>query len=144
MTTERQFYVPSNGPPQGVAPNPQIFAIMGKENIYKMIEDFYLELAKSEIRHLFPANILEASHRSAAFFVFILGGPPLYQLQFGSPMMRKRHLSFSINEQARQVWLACFETIFQDADQKYDFPMEHKESFWCFLEQFSAWMVNTK
>jgi hemoglobin len=144
MTQERQFYIPPGGPPQGVSPDPRIFAHMGEENIFKMIEDFYLELEKSSIRSLFPENMKEASRRSAAFFVFLLGGPPLYQQQFGPPMMRKRHLPFRIDEPARQVWLACFKKTLQDADKKYGFPMEHAENFWRFLDQFSAWMVNTR
>lgn len=144
MSEERQFYVPPGGPPQGITPSPLIFAAMGQENIYRMLEDFYRELAKSSIRHLFPEDVIEASHRSAAFFVFILGGPPLYQQQFGAPRMRQRHLPFAIDEEARQVWLACFKKVLQEADRKYQFPMEHMEGFWRFLDQFSGWMVNTQ
>lgn len=142
--TQGQFYVPPGGPPQGITPNPEIFAIMGQERIFKMLEDFYLELEKSSIRHLFPQDMVEASKKSAAFFVFILGGPPLYHQQFGPPMMRKRHMPFAIDENARQVWLSCFRVVLQDADKKYGFPMQHMEGFWHFLEQFSGWMVNTK
>ena len=144
MSEERQFYVPPEGPPQGVQPNPEIFAKMGEDNIFKLLEDFYRELEKSEIRHLFPEDMVEASRKSAAFFVFILGGPPLYQQRFGPPMMRRRHMPFVIDEQARQVWLGCFKQVLQDADKKYGFPMEHFDSFWNFLQKFSAWMVNTK
>lgn len=144
MNNERQFYVPPGGPPQGVQPNPEIYAKMGSENIFKMLEDFYQELEKSEIRHLFPEDMVEASKKSAAFFVFILGGPPLYQEKFGPPMMRRRHMPFVIDEHARQIWLGCFQKVLQDADKKYDFPMEHFDSFWNFLEKFSGWMVNTK
>ena len=124
-------------------PNPQIFAIMGEDRIFKMLEDFYSELEKSSIRHLFPQDMREASRRQQLFLSLILGGPPLYQQQFGSPRMRQRHLPFAINEAARQVWLDCFKHTLQDADKKYHFPMEHMESFWNFLDKFSAWMVNT-
>jgi hemoglobin len=144
MSAERQFYVPPQGPPEGIVPSPEIYAQMGEDNIFKMLEDFYSELEKSSIRSLFPPDMREASQRSAAFFVFILGGPPLYQQQFGPPRMRQRHLPFAIDEAARLVWLECFRRILQQAEQKYNFPLEHKESFWCFLDQFSAWMVNTK
>lgn len=144
MPQERQFYVPPSGPPQGITPNPAIYAAMGEENIYRMLEDFYIELSHSSIRSMFPEDMVEASKRSAAFFVFILGGPPLYQQQFGPPRMRQRHLPFAIDEEARQVWLACFKTVLQEADRKYQFPMEHMEGFWRFLVQFSEWMVNTK
>lgn len=144
MTKERQVYIPPGGPPQGIAPSSEIFFKMGKDQIYKMIEDFYLELEKSSIRSMFPQDMIEASRRSAAFFVFILGGPPLYQQQFGAPMMRKRHLPFRIDENARQEWLKCFKIVLIDADKKYSFPMEHLDSFWHFLEKFSEWMVNTQ
>src|SRR5262245_2527950 len=142
--TERQFYVPPNGPPQGVMPNPRIYALMGEKPIYQMLEDFYLELERSSIRDLFPSDMIEASRRSAAFFVFILGGPPLYQRQYGPPMMRKRHLPFQIDENARQIWLNCFKTVLKDAEIKYQFPSKYIAEFWNFLDQFSAWMVNTK
>ena len=144
MSAERQFYVPPEGPPQGINPSPQIYASMGEDAIYLMLEDFYCELEKSSIRHLFPPDMKEASKRSAAFFVFILGGPPLYQQLYGPPRMRQRHLPFAIDEDARQIWLGCFRNILREADRKYHFPMEHMEGFWKFLDRFSAWMVNTR
>lgn len=138
------FYVPPEGPPENILPSPEIYAKMGENAIYQMLEDFYLELGKSSIHHLFPKDIKEASKKSAAFFVFILGGPPLYQQQFGPPRMRQRHLPFAIDETARQTWLECFKITLQNADKKYHFPMEHMQGFWRYLEQFSGWMVNTK
>jgi hemoglobin len=143
MSREHQVYVPPGGPPQSITPSSQIYKKMGEDSIFKMLEDFYTELEKSSIRHLFPQDMKEASKRSAAFFVFILGGPPLYQQQYGSPRMRQRHLPFTIDEAARQVWLECFNKVLQKAEEKYQFPLEHKEGFLRFLDQFSAWMVNT-
>lgn len=144
MSKERVFYIPPEGPPQDIQPSPEIYVKMGENCIYQMLEDFYCELEKSSIRHLFSQDMKEGSRRSAAFFIFILGGPPLYQQQFGHPRMRQRHLPFAIDEAARQTWLDCFKRVLQDADKKYQFPMEYMQGFWRFLEQFSAWMVNTK
>lgn len=144
MCNYRQIYVPPEGPPQAdVRPHPDIYTAMGENNIYQMLADFYAELEKSPLRPLFPDDMLHASKKSAAFFVFILGGPPLYQQQYGSPMMRKRHMPFKIDEEARQIWLMCFQKILENANQKYAFPMEHMESFTKFLDAFSKWMVNT-
>lgn len=144
MNEQREIYVPPEGPPPGGMLSPEIYAAMGEENIFKMLSDFYGELERSEIRHLFPKNMEEASKKSAAFFVFLLGGPPLYQQQFGAPMMRRRHLPFKIDEHARQVWLRCFRKILADAPQKYLFPADKIDSFLVFLERFSIWMVNTR
>ena len=139
---ERTIYIPPGGPPQGPGPNPAIYRAMGEPNIFRMMSDFYKELEKSELRPLFPADMEEASKKSAAFFITILGGPPLYMQKYGPPRMRARHIPFEIDEPARQIWLACFERVLEEADMKYQFPMEHMKGFKDFLQSFSAWMVN--
>src|SRR5688572_3152097 len=139
---ERVIYTPPGGPPQGPGPNSEIYRVMGEANIFRMILDLYGELEKSPIRHLFPPDMEEASKKSAAFFVTLLGGPPLYSEKYGSPRMRARHLPFQIDEHARQVWLACFDKVLEGADVKYQFPPQHLEGFKDFLKSFSAWMVN--
>ncbi|MBK7896200.1 MAG: hypothetical protein IPJ90_15240 [Anaerolineaceae bacterium] len=143
MSEERQFYVPPGGPPRVSAPSPEIYTAMGEANIFAMLADFYQQLAESEIRGMFPRDMERASRKSAAFFVGLLGGPPLYQQKYGSPMMRARHTPFPIDEAARQVWLACFDAVLADAPQKYNFPAEHLPTFRDFLVGFSGWMVNT-
>jgi hemoglobin len=139
---DRIIYIPPGGPPQGPGPNSAIYKAMGEANIFKMMADFYKELEKSEVRPLFPADMEEASKKSAAFFVTVLGGPPLYAQKYGPPRMRARHIPFEIDERARQVWLACFDRVLENADVKYQFPLEHMEGFRDFLKSFSAWMVN--
>ncbi len=139
---ERVIYTPPTGPPQGPGPNSAIYRIMGEANIFRMILDLYKELEKSEVRPLFPADMEEASKKSAAFFISIMGGPPLYAQRYGPPRMRARHIPFEIDERARQVWLGCFDRVLEGADVKYQFPMEHMDGFKDFLKSFSAWMVN--
>ncbi len=140
---DRQIYVPPGGPPQVNRPSPEIYAAMGEENIFKMLEDFYIELAQSEISHLFTKDMVAASQKSAAFFVGLLGGPPLYHQLYGSPMMRARHMPFVIDNSGRLEWLACFDRVLENAVEQYNFPAEHIESFRHFLQAFSTWMVNT-
>jgi hemoglobin len=140
---ERAIYVPPGGLPRVAPPSSEIYAHMGQDNIFAMLEDFYLELEQSSIRSMFPEDMMAASQRSAAFFVGLLGGPPLYQQLYGPPMMRARHLPFPIDETARQEWLACFDRVLAHAPEKYAFPAEHLPGFRAFLEGFSSWMVNT-
>ena len=143
MSEQKQFYVPPGGPPRVAPPSPEIYAAMGQEKIFAMLADFYAELESSSIRYLFPRDMLRASRKSAAFFVGLLGGPPLYHQKYGNPMMRARHMPFAIDEAARRVWLDCFEAVLADAPEKYDFPAEHLPQFHQFLVAFSGWMVNT-
>jgi hemoglobin len=138
----RPIYTPPGGPPQGPGPSREIYGIMGESNIFRMMSDLYKELEKSEVRHLFPADMEEASKKSAAFFVGLLGGPPIYVEKYGSPRMRARHMPFEIDERARQIWLACFDRVLEGAEVKYQFPSEHLPGFKEFLKSFSTWMVN--
>jgi len=138
----RVIYTPPTGPPQGPGPSREIYGLMGADNIYKMLSDLYAELGKSEVRHLFPADLEAASRKSADFFIGLLGGPPVYVQKYGSPRLRARHLPFEIDENARKIWLACFERVLEDAVKKYSFPPQHLAGFKEFLVGFSGWMVN--
>ena len=131
------------GPPQVDPPNPEIFEAMGAENIVQMLEDFYLELEKSEIRDMFPPDVKTASRKSAAFFIGLCGGPPLYHQLYGNPRLRSRHMPFPIDENSQKVWLQCFLNILKDAPKKYSFPEEHLGGFIEFLDKFSPWMINS-
>ena len=141
--SERQIYIPPGGPPRVAAPNSEIYAAMGEANIFAMLEDFYGELEQSSLRHMFPRDMVKASQKSAAFFVGLLGGPPLYHQRYGNPMMRARHMPFVIDEPARLAWLACFDHVLAQAPARYNFPAEHMAGFRAFLDGFSQWMVNT-
>ena len=138
-----EVYTPSGGPPEGIAPSRDIHGVMGTDQVFAMIRDLYRELEESSVRHLFPPDMEEASKRSAAFFVQLLGGPPVYNTLYGQPAMRARHLPFAIDEDARQVWVGCFHKVLEHPET-YDFPQKHLEGFLNFLDQFSRWMVNRK
>lgn len=139
-----EIYVPPGGPPRVNPPSREIYEMMGEANIYLMLADFYGELEQSSIRYMFPKDMEAASTKSAAFFIGMFGGPPIYHMKYGNPMMRARHMPFPIDEAARQVWLDCFDRTLSRAVAKYDFPEEHLAGFRDFLVAFSSWMVNKR
>jgi len=136
-------WTPPIDPRSVVAPSRDIYAAMGEENIFAMLADFYVRLETSSIRWMFADDMREASRRSAAFFVGLLGGPPLYLERYGRPMMRARHLPFPIDPAARGIWLSLFLETLEDAPTRYRFPAQHLDGFKAFLDGFSAWMMNT-
>jgi hemoglobin len=142
-TPSRGMYVPPIDPGSIAPPSREIYGLMGETAIVRMIEAFYQELERSALRPLFPVDMMAAARKSAAFFVSLLGGPPLYHQRHGNPMMRARHLSFRITPRAREEWLACFERVLVDASARYGFPAQHLPGFRAFLRDFSMWMVNT-
>jgi hemoglobin len=142
-TKEREFWIPPMDPRDVPAPPREVYAAMGEANVFRMLADFYAELEQSAIRRMFPEDMQAASEKSAAFFVTLLGGPPLFQMRYGNPMMRARHARFVIDPAARAVWLQCFGKVLEDAPARYGFPAQHLDQFRAFLEGFSMWMVNT-
>ncbi len=140
----RHIHTPAGGPPEVDRPSPEIFAVMGDDGIRRMIHCFYGHLAHSDIQEMFVGDMNEAADRSADYFVQLLGGPPVFQQKYGPPRLRARHIPFEISENARQVWIGCFETTLDGADDAFGFPMQHMDGFKQFLDAFSAWMVNTE
>lgn len=137
------MYVPPIDPREIAPPSRDIYAAMGEANIFRMLADFYAALEQSSIRGMFPEDMRAASEKSAAFFVGLFGGPPLFHQRYGNPAMRARHARFPIDPAARQVWLDCFDSVLAHATANYAFPPEHLEGFREFLRGFSMWMVNT-
>lgn len=136
---------PSALPPVTAFPDPAIFAALGGEGLRTLLRGVYRRLGASPIAGLFPlepAALEAAADRSALFFIGICGGPPLYEQKFGPPRMRLRHAPFRITDEARLVWLSCWEAELADAPARLGFPAEHLASFREYLTSFSKWMVN--
>jgi len=131
-------------PPSGKPPSTEILTAMGDDGVFALLSAFYAELEASEIRGLFPDDMQAASRKSAAFFVQLLGGQPLYSQRYGQPRMRQLHEPFEIDESARAVWLETFEGVLARSGPELGFPEAHLPEFCAFLQSFSAWMVNTK
>jgi len=80
------------------------------EQSIRDIEAFYKRLHASPVAVLFPESesaMERAADKTGALFVFLFGGPHLYQQRHGSPRMRMRHLPFQIAPKARADWLRC-------------------------------------
>lgn len=83
----------------------------GIENIRKLVETFY-DIMDSDpkavpIRAMHQADLTSAREKLFMFLTGWTGGPQLYIEHYGHPMLRKRHLPFSIDESARDQWMYC-------------------------------------
>ncbi|MEQ9206826.1 MAG: hypothetical protein RLN78_05620 [Phycisphaerales bacterium] len=144
---DRPIYTPPHGPPQTDRIPSAVYEAMGEPEINRMFHAFYRRLAQSSISDMFPKsekNLIKAAEKNASMFVFLFGGPHLFQQRHGRPMMRARHLPFIIDEPARQEWLRCFKETLDEAPELYSMPAEHVDAVWKFVYDFSGWMVNAK
>lgn len=129
--------------PAVTMPSGEFINHLKEEGIRKMVSDHYDLIKVSEIGHLFPKideAFEKAKQRSSDFFIQVCGGHSYYLENRGKPMLVSRHLPFKIRPEDRVVWLRCYARVLT----QMALPEPVLQSFWDYLNVFSAWMVNTK
>lgn len=85
---------------------PLAYKEIGEEKLYEMIDIFYGYVKNDDrINHLFPDDLTETAYKQKLFQTQFLGGPNLYNEQYGHPMLRARHGPFIITPKAEEAWL---------------------------------------
>jgi hemoglobin len=80
----------------------------GEQTVRKLVETFYpIVVQNEEIGSLFPEDINPVLEKQYLFLSQFFGGPPLYSEKYGHPMMRARHMPFSITPKRAEAWLSC-------------------------------------
>jgi len=87
--------------------------IGGAEKVRALVTRFYQimdELPESYgIRQLHPENLQGSQEKLFKYLCGWMGGPALYVQEYGHPMLRRRHLPFSISASERDQWLLCMD-----------------------------------
>ena len=92
------------------------YELIGQKALYQMIDHFYQLVEKdSRINHLFPGDFKETSRKQKQFLTQFLGGTDLYTQEHGHPMLKRRHMEFTISEYERDAWLENMHTAIQHA-----------------------------
>ena len=82
----------------------------GAVALRRLVERFYDIMDEwpeaAPVRGLHAQNLDDARERLYCFLSGWMGGPPLYQQRYGPPMLRARHLPFTIGSRERDLWLA--------------------------------------
>jgi hemoglobin len=116
--------------------------IGGEEKISAMVERFYdlmdLESAYAALRAAHGSDLANARQRLTWFLTGWMGGPQNYTERFGHPMLRARHMPFSIGIKERDQWLACMDQAMQETGVPEDLRTRLMQSFF----QTADWMRN--
>lgn len=92
--------------------------IGGAEKVRALVKRFYQimdELPESYgIRQLHPENLQSSQDKLFKYLCGWMGGPALYVQEYGHPMLRRRHLNFSISESERDQWLLCMDSALHE------------------------------
>ena len=128
--------------PQVSIPSPDFYKVLGEQGIRTLVSRHYDLLRTSPIKSLFhqgEKGFEMAKKNSADFMIQICGGPDYFNQNRGAPKLILRHAPFSIDKDARIVWLNCYKTALLELQISEELIV----SFWNYINIFSSWMVNT-
>jgi hemoglobin len=107
--------------------------IGGAEKVRALVQRFYQlmdELPEAYgIRKLHAEDLQNASDKLFKFLTGWMGGPQLYVEQYGHPMLRARHLPFTISSVERDQWLLCMNQALSEVVEDVALRQELSDAF---------------
>ncbi|OMP67090.1 globin domain-containing protein [Domibacillus epiphyticus] len=91
------------------------YDIIGEEQLSELVDVFYSRVSQHpDLAPIFPDDLTETARKQKQFLTQFLGGPPLYTEEHGHPMLRARHLPFTITPVRAEAWLTCMKAAMDD------------------------------
>ena len=122
-----------------VEKSPTPFEAIGEQKLHQLIDAFYNRVGKHpELTPIFPSDLTDTARKQKQFLTQYLGGPSLYTMEHGHPMMRARHSPFEITPRRAKAWLACM----ADAMDEVRLEASFRQGFYSRLELTAKHMIN--
>jgi hemoglobin len=105
----------------------------GEQGIRQLVNRFYDlmdELPEAwELRKIHQQDLQDARDKLFKFLSGWLGGPGLYEAEYGHPRLRARHMPFPVDTQMRDQWLMCINQALDEQVSDELFKLQLKSSF---------------
>ena len=95
-------------------PTPEVtpYELIGKEPGTRRLAETFYDIMESapeamELLAIHPQPMDSIRQRFFEYLSGWLGGPPLFESQYGHPRLRARHLPFKVTPQMRDQWMFC-------------------------------------
>jgi hemoglobin len=116
------------------------FESIGEDTLHRLVDTFYDLVAQHpDLAPIFPNQFTEIARKQKQFLTQYLGGPSLYTEEHGHPMMRARHLPFSVTPTRAKAWLSCM----TQAMDKVGLNGPVRDEFYSRLHLTAQHMINT-
>lgn len=106
----------------------------GTETIRALVERFYdimdTDPKAAGIRAMHQPELTSAREKLFMFLSGWTGGPQLYIERYGHPMLRARHLPFSIGDDERDQWMYCMIRAMHDIGVDEGVMLKLSEALW--------------
>lgn len=112
---------------------------IGRDNLRLLISHFY-EAVKVDpvLLPMYPGDLEAAELRLFLFLVQYLGGPSTYSERRGHPRLRMRHVTFPIDENAKEHWLLCM----KQAMGQVEMDDESRAFLWSYFTYTANFLKN--
>ncbi len=116
-------------------------ALGGHETFRRLVHRFYAGVRTDELLSpMYPQDDWDgAEERLRLFLEQYWGGPTTYSQNRGHPMLRRRHMPFTVTPEARDHWLMHMRA----AVDELDLAPELEHLLWDYLVRAASAMVNT-
>ena len=105
----------------------------GEQGIRQLVNRFYDlmdELPEAwDLRKIHQQDLQSARDKLFKFLSGWLGGPGLYEAEYGHPRLRARHMPFPVDTQMRDQWLMCINQALDEQVSDELFKLQLKSSF---------------
>lgn len=117
-----------------------LYSMIGEEGFARLVTAFYRQVPDDDILgRMYPSDDLQgAEDRLRDFLIGRFGGPQRYIERRGHPRLRMRHAPFSIDQVARDRWMALMDKAFVEAA----LPADAEQFLRGFLAQTATFMIN--
>jgi hemoglobin len=118
----------------------EVYSMISAEGFTRLVAAFYSQIPQDDLlKPMYPPQDLEgAEQRLRDFLIYRFGGPPSYTEQRGHPRLRARHVTFPIDQAARDRWMQLMSNAFVKAA----LPVEAERVLREFLDATSTSMIN--
>lgn len=101
-TNKSKMLSPSNTP---------YMMIGGEQGVKTLANAFYDEMETNpHLQELLEIHSLPLDGVRIKFFQYLsgwMGGPPLFEQQFGHPRLRQRHMHVKVTKKQAELWMLC-------------------------------------
>jgi hemoglobin len=117
------------------------YRLGGDATLQQLVDKFYDQVFSHPlISRLFVTDKEVIKEKQRLFLTQFLGGPHLYNEQFGHPRMRARHMPHPITQDDAYAWLECM----AHAVNSLDITEELKQELFARFPQTAYFMVNSE
>lgn len=123
-------------------PQPPYALIGGEAALRELVERFYTYMATmpeaAAVRAMHPQDLSGSKDKLFKFLSGWLGGPNLYEEEYGHPRLRMRHFPFAIGRAESEQWLSAMRRALNET------PMEEtfRERLFAALTRTAHHMIN--